>query len=240
MERNLAVVRLADDLDARVTDEARPQCPSKLAVVVADEDANRRAFAGGAGRREDAPAPQPWGDGGDWAYLHWPLTIRPRQRGHKVPFGYVGASRVSLVPEWDLAERLVGAIVLGMTKMRVLIAEQHPSVRENLRYLINAEPDMECVGVARNGRQCLELCRQLLPEVLVVDEILPGADGLAIAAIVGNRLPQIRVVMYTLDKDVCKVARGFGVVGCVSKDMPYSALAGALRQAAPVPSVRAH
>src|SRR5207247_1396463 len=87
--------------------------------------------------------------------------------------------RRSHVPEWDLAERLVGARVFGMTKIRVLVAENHPSVRENLRYLINAEPDMQCVAVAKNGRQCIELCRQLLPEILVVDEILPGADGLA-------------------------------------------------------------
>jgi DNA-binding NarL/FixJ family response regulator len=120
-----------------------------------------------------------------------------------------------------------------MTKMRVLVAENHPSVRENLRYLINAEHDMECVGVAKNGRQCIDLCRQLLPEVLVVDEILPGADGLAIAAIVGNRLPQIRVVLYTFNPEVCEVARGFGAIGCVAKDLPYDMLLGALRQAVP-------
>jgi DNA-binding NarL/FixJ family response regulator len=137
------------------------------------------------------------------------------------------------VPEWDLAERFVGAIVLGMTRTRVLVAENHPSVRENLRYLMNAEPDMECVGVAKNGRQCLELCRQLLPEILVVDEILPGADGLAIAAIVGNRLPQIRVLMYAFNPKVCEVARGFGAVGCVGKDMPYHVLLATLRQVAP-------
>jgi len=127
-----------------------------------------------------------------------------------------------------------------MTKTRVLIAENHPSVRENLRYLINAEPDLKCVGVAKNGRQCLELCRELLPEVLVVDEILPGADGLAIAAIVGNRLPQIRVVMYTFNPEVCEVARGFGAVGCVAKDTSYDVLLGAVRQAAPVPSFPGH
>jgi two-component system response regulator DegU len=124
-----------------------------------------------------------------------------------------------------------------MTKTRVLVAENHSSVRENLRYLINAEPDMTCVGVAKNGRQCLELCVRLQPEVLVVDEILPGADGLAIAAIVGNRLPQIRVVMYTFNSEVCEVARGFGAAGCVRKDTPYDVLLGALRQAAPVPSL---
>jgi DNA-binding NarL/FixJ family response regulator len=127
-----------------------------------------------------------------------------------------------------------------MTKMRVLVAENHPSVRENLRYLINAEPDMECVAVAKNGRQCLDLCRRLLPEVLVVDEILPGADGLAIAAIVGNRLPQIRVVMYAFNPRICDVARDMGAAGCVAKDTPYGALLGALRQAGPFASGRAH
>ena len=127
-----------------------------------------------------------------------------------------------------------------MTKLRVLVAEKHPLIREDLRYLINAEADLECVGVAKNGRQCIELCRQLLPEVLVVDEILPGADGLAIAAIVGNQLPQIRVVMYTFNPRVCEVARGIGAAGCVAKDMPVNVLLGALRQAAPAPSLRRH
>jgi DNA-binding NarL/FixJ family response regulator len=127
-----------------------------------------------------------------------------------------------------------------MTRTRVLVAENHPSVRENLRYLIDAEPDMECVGVAKNGRQCIDLCRRLLPEILVVDEILPGADGLAIAAIISNRLPQIRVVMYTFRSQVCDTARGLGAAGCVTKDTPYKMLLGALRQAAPVPAQRSH
>ena len=127
-----------------------------------------------------------------------------------------------------------------MTKTRVLVAENHPSIRENLRYLINTERDMECVGVAKNGRQCIELCRDLLPQVLVVDETLTGADGLAIAAIVRNRLPQIRVVMYAFNPEVCDVAREFGAAGCVPKDMPYDALLAALRRAAPVPSLTRH
>lgn len=161
-------------------------------------------------------------------------------RGHKVPFGYARGLALRDVPEWDLVDRLAAAIVTGMTKTRVLVAENHPSIRENLRYLINAERDMECVGVAKNGRQCIELCRELLPEVLVVDEIFPGADGLAITAIVGNRLPQIRVVMYTFNPEVCEVARGMGAVGCVAKDMPYDVLLGALRRAAPAPALKAH
>ena len=126
-----------------------------------------------------------------------------------------------------------------MTKTRVLVAENHPSIRENLRYLINAERDMECVGVAKNGRQCIEMCRDLSPEVLVVDEILPGADGLAVAAIVANRMPGVRVVMYTFSPEVCEVAREIGAVGCVSKDVPYYVLVGAVRQASPAHFVTA-
>jgi DNA-binding NtrC family response regulator len=144
------------------------------------------------------------------------------------------------VPEWDLVDRLPGAIVTGMTKTRVLVAENDPSIRENLRYLVNSERDLVCVGVAKNARQCIEMCRELLPDVLVVDEIFPGADGLAVTAIVGSRFPEIRVVMHTFDLDVCEVARGMGAVGCVPKDMPYDVLLGALRQAAPAPVLRAH
>jgi DNA-binding NarL/FixJ family response regulator len=117
-------------------------------------------------------------------------------------------------------------------RLRVLVAEHHPLVREDLRYLIDAETDMECVGVAKNGQRALELCAQLRPEVLVVDDVLPGADGIAIAAMLGRRLPQIRVVIYTFDQDVCEVARGAGAVGCVIKDTPYDVLLGAVRQAA--------
>ncbi|HEV8535100.1 MAG TPA: response regulator transcription factor [Candidatus Limnocylindria bacterium] len=118
-------------------------------------------------------------------------------------------------------------------RVRVLVAEEHPSVRENLRYLIDTEPDMECVGVAKSGRQCLTLCDQLRPEVLIVDEILPGADGIAVAAILGRHRPEIRVVMYVFDERVCEVARGVGAVACVAKDLRYDVLLGAVRQAAP-------
>jgi hypothetical protein len=57
---------------------------------------------------------------------------------------------------------------------------------------------------------------------------------------VGNRLPQIRVVMYTFNPKVCEVARDVGAVGCVAKNMPFDVLLGALRQAAPAPSLRRH
>jgi CheY-like chemotaxis protein len=163
--------------------------------------------------------------------------VRYATRSH---LGTSAPRPASDVPERALVPWLLARIVVGVTKTRVLLAEDDPSVREKLRYLINAQRDLECVGVATNGRQCIDMCRELQPEVLVVDEILPGADGLAITAIVGSRLPQIRVVMYTFNPEVCKVARELGAVGCVPKYLPYEVLLGALRQAAPVPALRSH
>ncbi|HEY7624756.1 MAG TPA: response regulator transcription factor [Candidatus Limnocylindria bacterium] len=118
-------------------------------------------------------------------------------------------------------------------RVRVVVAEHHPSIRENLRYLIDAERDMECVGVAKNGRQCLDLCAELRPEVVIVDEILPGADGIAVTAILRHRQPEVRVVMYTFDETTCEVARVYGAANCVRKDVPYAELLGAIRRAGP-------
>ena len=118
--------------------------------------------------------------------------------------------------------------------IRVVVADDHPSVRENLRYLIDAETDLECIGVVKDGRRCIEMCRQLQPDVLVVDGNIPGPDGVAIALTVGRLLPRVGLVMYTLDTEMCALARSSGArVGCVPKDAPYEYLVRSIRQAAP-------
>jgi len=65
-------------------------------------------------------------------------------------------------------------------------------------------------------------------------------DGLAITAIVRDRVPETRVVMYTFNTEICEVARALGAAGCVSKELPYDVLLGALRQAAPGLSLVTH
>ncbi|HEV8469455.1 MAG TPA: response regulator transcription factor [Candidatus Limnocylindria bacterium] len=114
-------------------------------------------------------------------------------------------------------------------RLRVLVADDHASVRENLRYLINAEADLECVGVVKDGARCIELCRELVPDVLVLDNTMPRADGVTVTRTLARGLPEIRVVMYTLDDEICPVARAFGAVACVSKDSPYEYLLQAIR-----------
>jgi len=115
--------------------------------------------------------------------------------------------------------------------IRVLAADDHPSVRENLRYLINAEPDMECVGVARDGVECVKACQDLMPDVVVLDDDMPRARGLQVLERLAGELPDIKVVMYTLDSEVCEAARHLGAAGCVLKDAQYEVLLRAIRNA---------
>lgn len=120
-------------------------------------------------------------------------------------------------------------------RIRVLVTDDTPSVRENLRYLVNAEDDMECVGVAKNGVQCVDMCHELAPHVVVLDGDLTGVDGLRVLRHLVRELPDIRAVMYTVESEICEAARWQGAFGCVLKDAPYELLMRAIRRAAYAP-----
>ncbi|HKY51324.1 MAG TPA: response regulator transcription factor [Candidatus Limnocylindria bacterium] len=118
-----------------------------------------------------------------------------------------------------------------VAKLRVLVADDHPSIRENLRYLLNAEADLECIGVVKEPLRCVDLCLELEPDVLVLDRSMPEIDGLQIARTLAQAAPDIKVVFYTLDVDTCASALAAGALACVAKDAPADALLGAIRSA---------
>ncbi len=114
----------------------------------------------------------------------------------------------------------------------MVVADDHPSVRENLRYMINAEPDLDVVAVAKDGLECLKVCRESRPDVLVLDDEMPGLDGLQAARRLQRELPDIRIVMFTVEADVCDEARRYGAVACLTKDSAPEMLIRAIRDAA--------
>ena len=120
------------------------------------------------------------------------------------------------------------AIVIGTTheRTRIVVADDHPSTRENLRYLLNAEPDLEVVGVATNGVDALRLIVELRPDVAVLDRQMPMLDGLQVAARLRQEQLRVRVVLFTLDEDVFGQLDN-GVV--VPKDAPTAVLLAAIR-----------
>jgi DNA-binding NarL/FixJ family response regulator len=89
-----------------------------------------------------------------------------------------------------------------MEKIRVLLADDHTLVREGLRALLKAEPDIAVVGEAETGRQALELARNLQPNVVVMDISMPELNGLEATRQITRETPGVRVlILSSYDND---------------------------------------
>jgi len=116
--------------------------------------------------------------------------------------------------------------------LRIVVADDHPSIRENLRYLLNAELGFVVVGVAKDGHDALRLVHATRPDVLVLDSEMRDLSGLEVARTLRDDSSRVGIVFYTLDSDACVQARAIGVDACVTKDSAPSMLIDAIRGAA--------
>ncbi|HWA57074.1 MAG TPA: response regulator transcription factor, partial [Gemmatimonadales bacterium] len=88
---------------------------------------------------------------------------------------------------------------------RVVLADDHALFRDGLATLLGREEGIQIVGVAAEGRQALELCRELLPDVLLVDLQMPGMDGLDVLDTMARELPAVKTIVlsaFDADEDV--------------------------------------
>lgn len=88
-----------------------------------------------------------------------------------------------------------------MSKLRVFLADDHMIVREGLKTLINAQPDMEVVGEAANGRDAVTAAIELSPEVVVMDISMPEMNGVEATERLKKECPQVKVVALTIYED---------------------------------------
>lgn len=116
--------------------------------------------------------------------------------------------------------------------LRVVVADDHPSIRENLRYLLNAELGLVVVGVAKDGHDALRVVRATRPDVLVLDSDMRDLSGLEVAGTLRQDGSRIRIVLYTLDGDAWVEAEAAGVDACITKDSPAAMLIDAIRGSA--------
>jgi two-component system nitrate/nitrite response regulator NarL len=116
--------------------------------------------------------------------------------------------------------------------LRIVVADDHPSIRENLRYLLNAELGFVVVGVAKDGHDALRLVDATRPDVLVLDSDMRDLSGLEVARTLLDDNSRVGIVFYTLDSDACVQARAIGVDACITKDSAPSMLIDAIRGAA--------
>ncbi len=113
--------------------------------------------------------------------------------------------------------------------MRVLVADDHASVREAVKAILRFEGDIEIVGEAKDGPDALRLARELAPDAVVLDNWMPGLSGLDVARRISQELPNTSIVFLTLDSQIRELARAAGADAVVLKDAPSGELLRAVR-----------
>ena len=119
----------------------------------------------------------------------------------------------------------------GPTRARVLIADDHLTIRERLRALLASDEHFELVGEAADGASALRLALALKPDVVVLDQEMPMMKGIDAATALADQLPGARVVIYSMDAAAAPAARAAGAE-FVSKSDSSDALLRVLRLAA--------
>jgi DNA-binding NarL/FixJ family response regulator len=113
----------------------------------------------------------------------------------------------------------------------VLIADDHPVVRQGISVLLSVHEDMSVAGEAADGREALELAGQLRPDVLLLDLKLPALDGVAVLGELHERSPGTRALVLTsaTDRALVTLALRAGAAGFLYKDVDPDALVRAIR-----------
>ena len=118
--------------------------------------------------------------------------------------------------------------------IRIVIADDHSVVRQGLRMFLGLDSELEVVGEAANGAEALRMARQLRPDVVLMDLLMPVMDGIAATAAIRSELPDTEVLALTSvleDASVVGAVRA-GAIGYLLKDTQADALCLAIKAAA--------
>jgi DNA-binding NarL/FixJ family response regulator len=115
--------------------------------------------------------------------------------------------------------------------MKVMLADDHRIVREGLRSLLESQPDMQVVAEAADGRQAVEMARDLSPDVVVMDVAMPQLNGIEATRQIFASEPTMKVVALSMHSDRRYVSEALkaGASGYVLKDGAFDELITAIR-----------
>src|SRR5438132_6938844 len=121
---------------------------------------------------------------------------------------------------------------LSLVPKRILIADDHLAVREGLRSLIDPDPDFKVVGEAADGIEAARKALELRPDLIMLDNSMPGMTGLEVARMLRDNLPATKIVFLTLDPGISDLALATGAAAHISKDQPPPEIMRVVRAAA--------
>ncbi|MBI4789205.1 MAG: response regulator transcription factor [Chloroflexi bacterium] len=132
-----------------------------------------------------------------------------------------------------------------MKAISVLLVDDHTLFRQGLASVLKECPNYQVVGLAANGQQALELARQLMPDMILMDVQMPVLDGLEATRQIKREMPDVRIVMLTMsenDQDLFEAVKR-GAQGYLLKNTPaellFHFLDGVMEGEAPVSGVMA-
>jgi two-component system, NarL family, response regulator LiaR len=117
--------------------------------------------------------------------------------------------------------------------IRVLLVDDHAMVRRGLATFFKVYDDLELAGEAGSGEEAIQLCAQLLPDVVLMDMIMPDMDGVTATRAIRRQFPKVQVVALTSFKDqgLVQDALQAGAIGYLLKDVSADELTQAIRAA---------
>jgi NarL family two-component system response regulator LiaR len=118
--------------------------------------------------------------------------------------------------------------------IRVLLADDHTVVRQGLRMFLDLDPELEVVGEAANGAEAVQLARELKPDVVLMDLLMPVLDGVAATGAIRSELPATQVLALTSVLEDAKVVSAVraGAIGYLLKNTESDELVRAIKGAA--------
>ena len=127
-----------------------------------------------------------------------------------------------------------GAVDVVSAPIRVVIADDHPTYRRGLLMALGADPNIDVVAEADDGREAVARVEELVPDVVLMDIRMPRLNGIDAARHIRTTRPSVRIVMLTVseeEEDLFEAIKA-GANGYLLKDMPADELAAAIEAAA--------
>jgi NarL family two-component system response regulator LiaR len=117
--------------------------------------------------------------------------------------------------------------------IRVMLVDDHAVVRSGLGAFLSVMPDLELIGEAENGQEALVRCGLLKPDVILMDLIMPGTDGIAATRLIREKHPNVHVIALTSFQEDTLIQQALeaGATGYLMKNVSARELATAIRSA---------